>query len=126
MDRLRLRVVPNMRISCPECKAVLEVNLEVVAPNAGTPIVYLLLNAVTGLVKIGLTENLPQRRSALEAQGGVPLTLLAYREFPTRSDAAHHEEHLHFKYQNQRRLGEWFADTTEIRDEFIPMMAASR
>ena len=90
---------------------------------AGIPTVYLLLNPLTGLVKIGWTQNIGQRVSTLQRACGTLLDIVG-----TISPCGTHEHikrvaraterALHEKHAGLREVGEWFRDSPDIRADF--------
>jgi hypothetical protein len=72
--------------------------------------VYSLAGA--GLIKIGVTTNVVSRIRSIRNSSPVPLELLGV--IPGNNFT---ESGLHERYANQRRHGEWFDDTPELRTE---------
>lgn len=70
---------------------------------------YFLLNPYTGLVKIGVADDIGARQFTLECAAGVRLRLLA--SVP-RGEI--HEKILHEIFWAQRTVGEWFFPTEEL------------
>lgn len=80
---------------------------------------YFIQNSQTGIVKIGVSENVDRRRDALEFAGG---TRLVVRRVVTGGAA--YEPRLHAAFRASRRVGEWFDLTPELEllmdgDEWI-------
>ena len=72
---------------------------------------YVMFNPFTGLVKIGISNDVDARRDTLEHACGVPLDLLAV--FPGDE---RYEQPLHLAFAHVRQRGEWFLPMPEIID----------
>ncbi|MDB5697933.1 MAG: nuclease family protein, partial [Alphaproteobacteria bacterium] len=72
--------------------------------------IYFLAGA--GLIKIGVTTNLTSRIRSIRNSSPVPLELLAVIPGNNFTEAGFHQ-----RYASQRRHGEWFDDTPELRQE---------
>jgi hypothetical protein len=70
---------------------------------------YFIFNAYTGLVKIGIANDVPSRLRGLECACGVRLELLTV--FPGQS---RFEQPLHEAFAEARQVGEWFVPTPDI------------
>jgi hypothetical protein len=68
--------------------------------------------AGAGLIKIGISTNIPSRFRAIRNSSPVPVELLG--SFP---GTTFNEGLLHRKFGHLRRHGEWFEDTPELREE---------
>lgn len=72
-------------------------------------LIYFIL-AHSRYVKIGVTTDLPKRLLDLQAANPEPLTVLA-----TMPGGFEHEGFLHSRFIDQRRQGEWFTLSAELR-----------
>jgi hypothetical protein len=70
---------------------------------------YFIYNPYTGLVKIGISNNVQARIASLERAAGVRLELLSFVD-----DAAAFELELHDAFYASRAVGEWFEPTEEL------------
>jgi hypothetical protein len=68
--------------------------------------------AGAGLIKIGISTNIPSRFRAIRNSSPVPVELVG--GFPGTTAL---EGLLHDKFGHLRRHGEWFEDTPELRSE---------
>lgn len=90
------------------------------------PVVYLVRNPATGLLKIGRTDHLARRLRQLEQGSGVGLELVAYIAapadvpFPIAVSSSHQEieRQLHALLAPHRVFGEWFDDHPRVRSRF--------
>jgi len=69
-----------------------------------------LIQAQNGLVKIGISDNINRRFSALNTASPIELTLLAVKQTPI---AQLMETELHEQYADRRERGEWFRLTAD-------------
>lgn len=78
--------------------------------NGITPYVYLIVNPITKLTKIGVTNNPQVRYMQLVRQNGVALELLIYIKLGEEIDETSHtiESYLHNYFNHKRKFGEWF------------------
>lgn len=70
---------------------------------------YFILNPALGIVKIGVSANVPDRVASLEHSCGVPLELLRMVK-----GGANREITLHEIFHASRLKGEWFDPTEEL------------
>lgn len=70
--------------------------------------VYFIAGA--GLIKIGVTTNVPSRLRAIRNSSPVPVELLG-----TFRGNIGDEMNAHSTFKHLRRHGEWFEDTAEVR-----------
>ena len=59
-----------------------------------------------GPVKIGITDNVAERRSVLNVGNPQYLRVLYQHEFASQGEAARAETHLHYQYRRQHIRGE--------------------
>lgn len=86
---------------------------QVAAPEERGPCsVYVMASG--GLMKVGVSSSVDDRRRALEAQRGVAVSVLATVEFPTRRAALDAEGALHRRFASIRQKGEWFLSDPKI------------
>ena len=85
--------------------------------------VYLLKNNITGLVKIGRSGNLPQRKRSLEIGAGTELDCI-YNV--TVSDSHALEATLHATFKANMEKGEWYCLNKENIQIAINVMEASK
>lgn len=78
-----------------------------------TQYVYLMRRERDGMLKIGTSLDPVQRRSAVEGESGCPVELLTW--FVGGTDV---ERDLHERFREYQHIGEWFADSSEIREYF--------
>lgn len=86
---------------------------------SGLPLVYLMRNPSTGLVKIGRTNDVHRRMGELSRASGVALELLSYIPAPGRwgdpeRECRAIESRLHDRFAKERGIGEWFVYTDDI------------
>ena len=72
-------------------------------------VVYFIRNRASGLVKIGLTNNLARRLTEIQMHGGAEVEALGYVQ---GSYAL--ERELHHRWRSHRVLGEWFHPTPDL------------
>lgn len=96
-----------------QTKAEGEMTREMLSTFTADTYVYLIYNPVTSLIKIGKSKDPERRMSALEHASGVRLQLL--KVWPETYDM--NEAALHLRFQQHRKLGEWF----EVSDELIDL-----
>lgn len=72
-------------------------------------LLYFLFNRYTGLVKVGITDNLEHRIRTLEHAGGVPLDVLG-----TLAESCDLEIPIHNALFATRKCGEWFLPTDDL------------
>ena len=70
---------------------------------------YFILNRVTGLVKIGISDDPLDRMKTLELASGVGLELIGWAP-----EMARYERSLHNAFALQRRIGEWFESSKTL------------
>ena len=71
--------------------------------------VYLIRNIISGLFKIGITNDYPKRFNALQTQSGCYLETVLVLELSIIDESARSiEEYLHKWFDKKRILGEWF------------------
>lgn len=70
---------------------------------------YFIQNTSTGLIKIGVARSVETRRKDLEKACGVPLSVLCVVH-----RGAKYERPLHQMFAASRRVGEWFAPSSEL------------
>lgn len=70
---------------------------------------YFILNPAMGIIKIGITDDLPARKKALECACGVMLDVLRFVP-----GAQCNEKGLHLAFSETRLCGEWFAPSEEL------------
>jgi hypothetical protein len=70
---------------------------------------YFLLNPYTGLIKIGIAQNIAGRMADLACACGVHLRLLASLE-----SGARYEKELHEAFHDSRTVGEWFVPSEAL------------
>ena len=81
---------------------------------ASDQIVYFLENRTTGLIKIGVTKNFPNRLSAIRSKfRGDEIIPIGYLK-----NGRTVEKLLHFMFSDSREFGEWFEPVDGIR-QFI-------
>lgn len=75
-------------------------------------VTYAIMNPDSGLIKIGKTNRLQTRVSALQTGAGRELAVIG-------TIAGDHERQLHRRFAHLRAFGEWFRDSEiQIRDLF--------
>lgn len=89
----------------------------------GVPVVYLLLNEQTNLIKIGRSKRLKQRMKTLSREQGYPVQLLSYMAAPrgrryAEDESRWLERDLHQEFALWRVTGEWFVPAPEIFRRF--------
>jgi hypothetical protein len=72
-------------------------------------LLYFLFNRYTGLVKVGITNNIEHRVDSLEHAGGVPLDVLG-----TLDESCDLEIPIHNALFATRKCGEWFLPTDDL------------
>jgi hypothetical protein len=77
--------------------------------------IYILLDELNEVVKIGKTKNIDKRIKALQTSSPCKLKLLI--SLPENNQI--NEKRLHRKYQDKRIKGEWFKYDEEIKQEII-------
>lgn len=70
--------------------------------------VYIIEQAETGYIKIGISEDVQKRLAALQTANPHKLTLRYILTCPTTQDAQTIEHMLHQRYSDWRKSGEWF------------------
>lgn len=70
--------------------------------------VYIIEQAETGYIKIGISEDVQKRLAALQTANPHKLTLRYILTCPTTQDAQTIERMLHQRYSDWRKSGEWF------------------
>jgi hypothetical protein len=79
--------------------------------------VYFVREAHVGMVKIGVSKDVPQRLKALRTGNPRPLELMGWI-IPQKGSDYSLESQLHLKYDRHRAEGEWFRmSSTEVLDE---------
>ncbi len=76
---------------------------------AGKHVCYVLRCGAGAHIKIGYTQNLPQRMNALTHQSGRDLTLYGVFVHDSEFGARSREKYLHALFSDARGRGEWFA-----------------
>lgn len=72
--------------------------------------VYFMFNQFTGLIKIGISNDVEYRRKNLEYASGVALTVLRVID----GAGAALEEQLHLAFSADRQIGEWFLPSESL------------
>ena len=67
--------------------------------------IYVLFNKLTGLTKIGITDDIDRRVKQLENQTGCELNIIAWAILFCAPEL---EKLLHSMFRNKRAQGEWF------------------
>ena len=70
---------------------------------------YFILNPALGIIKIGISNDVEERRRTLEHGCGVPLEVLR-----VVSQGEELEQELHLLFNGARLMGEWFAPTVDL------------
>jgi len=68
--------------------------------------IYVLYNPTSKLTKIGVSDNVKARKSAIEQACGCPLDLMYFSKHLLCAEK--YETEVHVKFKNYRKLGEWF------------------
>lgn len=87
---------------------------------------YFILNPYLGIIKIGIANDVDDRKRGLEHACGVPLEILRFVEGAQRC-----EQDLHLAFGESRLRGEWFSPTEELLmlvdgDESVPAFLARK
>ena len=99
--------------------------------NGSSIFVYLILNPISKLCKIGITNQPRTRHSQLQNQSGMPLFPLLVLEVEAGYDESGEmiEKFLHRFYKEKRKYGEWFdltvKDIIQIKNLFWFIEGAS-
>jgi Rha family phage regulatory protein len=81
-------------------------------------LVYIIKNAVTGLVKVGITNNIERRLSQLECATGCELEVVYLH--PIADNSKDIERKVHERFADYRQRGEWFnLDVNELINYLI-------
>jgi hypothetical protein len=93
----------------------------------GPPVVaiYFLQSSHTQDIKIGVSTNIKNRVASLQTAHGAPIEILAQVEAKNAPDL---EGELHLRFQQYKKLGEWFFPAAEIlacAKEFAAMPGAT-
>jgi hypothetical protein len=85
--------------------------------GSGPSQLYIFLNLITGLYKIGITSDIERRRRDLINASGCLIETVAYMKSEPNYDEPPRcvERLLHTYYGNERDYGEWFS----LRDEDV-------
>lgn len=73
---------------------------------------------MSGLIKIGCSHDIKQRRSALRATTKLPVEMLAFLDagIVYKRDAMKFERLFHTRFESDLIHGEWFSPTEELLD----------
>ena len=85
--------------------------------NSGSCFVYFISSGEA--IKIGVSNNVPERLKTLQTANGSQLKILHVIPFHTRKEALKKEVELHEKYKFCALNGEWFDKNTVIHEEFL-------
>jgi len=75
--------------------------------------VYFVRAQLSGLIKIGIARNMPQRLRALQTGNADRLTVMGIIR---DKDPVYLERIIHGEYRRQREFGEWFRESPDLLD----------
>jgi hypothetical protein len=75
-------------------------------------LVYVIKNSITGLIKIGITNNLKRRLNQLECATGCELEVVFCS--PVSDNSKDLEKYLHTRFSDFRCRGEWFDVSSDL------------
>ena len=93
---------------CDSCLGV-----RTTSPRKRGSLVYLVRSSLTGLFKIGITENLKRRVRSLENSQGGSIEIIS--AVPGDREL---ERSLHDRFEQHRKIGEWFNADNSILEAF--------
>jgi hypothetical protein len=121
---------------CPECKKIHSNNSQYISltyvcnkcilkndiekQNDGWGSVYFFQSSITGLIKIGYSNNVIRRKKEIESAHGGELTILC-----TIKTHPKNEKYLHERFSNFRTKNEWFSPKQELV-EYISLIKKTR
>lgn len=85
--------------------------------------VYIIHQATTNYIKIGIAENTSQRLKDLQTASPLPLHLKYSLPCKDRNSAIAIESYLHQRYEKQRMSGEWFDVAVDETIDFLKVAA---